>query len=91
MRKDLPLVQVLSRHDCCLCDAAKDVVKQAVEVGMCEWEDIDVDKDSKLSAEYGMDIPVILINGRKAFKHSLSKSALQLRLSREPQGRRSVC
>jgi len=79
----LPVVEVMSRHDCCLCVEAKDVVKRVAEDGVCHWREIDVDMDESLATCYGHDVPVILINGRKAFKHRLDEQALRLRLERE--------
>ncbi|MDX8412116.1 MAG: glutaredoxin family protein [Mariprofundaceae bacterium] len=79
----LPVVEVMSRHDCCLCVEAKDVVKRVAEDGMCHWREVDVDSNVNLVTCYGHDVPVILINGRKAFKHRLDEQALRLRLERE--------
>jgi len=79
----LPVVEVMSRHDCCLCVEAKDVVKRVAEDGACHWRELDVDMDESLATCYGHDVPVILINGRKAFKHRLDEQALRLRLERE--------
>jgi hypothetical protein len=83
MMQTLPVVEVMSRHDCCLCVEAKDVVKRVAEDGMCHWREVDVDMNEALATCYGHDVPVILINGRKAFKHRLDEQALRLRLERE--------
>lgn len=91
MPGNVPLVQILSRRDCCLCEDVKEVVRRVAFRGLCEWEEIDIDVDPELQARYGMEIPVVLINGRKAFKHSLDESALCLRLSREQLRENATC
>jgi hypothetical protein len=42
-----------------------------------------VDRDPALAAAYGADVPVLFVNGRKAFKHRVDPSALRARLARE--------
>jgi len=79
----LPVVEVMSRRDCCLCEDAKDVVRRVAGDGLCRWREVDVDMDSALSRCYGRDVPVILVNGRKAFKYRLDEKSLRLRLERE--------
>jgi len=70
----------MSRRQCCLCDDAKDVVALQAEAGRCTWEVVDVDQDKGLLVKYGMDVPVVLIDGRQAFKHQLSAAELQSEL-----------
>ena len=79
----LPVVEVMSRHECCLCVDAKEVVRRVADDGLCHWREVDVDMDEALATCYGHDVPVILINGRKAFKHRLDEQALRIRLQRE--------
>jgi len=73
-------VQVMSRHDCGLCEHAVMVVKQAAEQGLCTWESIDVDRDKSLLVRYGMDVPVVLVNGELRFRHRLESGALMAEL-----------
>jgi len=40
----------------------------------------DIDADPDLSAKYGHDIPVLFVNGSKAFKHRASVRELGRRL-----------
>ncbi len=40
----------------------------------------DVDSDAGLRHEYGSEIPVILINGREAFRHRVDGPSLERKL-----------
>lgn len=84
-----PHVQVMSRRDCCLCEDAKAVVAAQAEAGRCSWEVVDVDRDKALLVRYGMDVPVILIDGEQAFMHRVSTEELQQKLETLPMEGRS--
>jgi len=86
-----PRVQVLSRHGCCLCDEMKGLVGRLADAGLCAWEEIDIDADDRLRSMYGMDVPVVMINGRRAFKHRATETALRIRLNRERYLERNGC
>ncbi|GAB3676072.1 glutaredoxin family protein [Saccharopolyspora tripterygii] len=56
-------VTVMSREGCHACDdAIADVRRICDELGV-PWSVSDVDADSELRAEYGDQVPVILIDG----------------------------
>ncbi len=70
-----PHVQVMSRHECGLCESAKTVVGRASARGLCSWECVDVDRDKSLLVRYGMDVPVVLVNGTERFRHKVDADA----------------
>lgn len=72
----LPHVEILTRRDCCLCDEAKAVVAAAAASGLCTWGVVDVDADPRLVRRYGLDVPVVRVNGEVRFKHRVPASAL---------------
>ncbi|HYD50138.1 MAG TPA: glutaredoxin family protein [Terriglobales bacterium] len=72
-----------SRPACHLCDEMKAVILPLLSQFDATLEVIDIDTDPELVAAYGHDIPVLLVNGRKAFKHRLTPAELQRRLARE--------
>jgi glutaredoxin len=80
----MPLhLQLFSRPGCHLCDEMKAVVQPlAREIGAV-LEEIDIAGDPALESEYALQIPVLLINGRKAFKYRLTERELRARLRRE--------
>ncbi|MDX8401482.1 MAG: glutaredoxin family protein [Mariprofundaceae bacterium] len=76
-RAEAPLVQVMSRRDCCLCEDAKAVVREARDAGLCRMEVVDVDRDKALLVRYGLDVPVILIDGEEHARHRLDPVAFR--------------
>ena len=69
-----------SRSDCCLCDAMKTVIRQVAERTSLAVEEIDIDSSADLKQKYGEEVPVLFINGRKAFKYRLTARQLAARL-----------
>jgi predicted thioredoxin/glutaredoxin len=68
---DVPHVQIMSRADCCLCDEVALVVAEAGQRHLCPWEKVDIDADAVLHRRYGLDIPVVLIDGEACFRHRI--------------------
>lgn len=75
-------VKVYSKEDCCLCDDVKKVLKRVQIDIPFETIEIDITKDSKNFEEYKDQIPVIFINGHKAFKYRVSENELRKKLKR---------
>ena len=73
------------RTDCHLCDEMRAVVHAVGHDVPFALTEIDVDGDASLAAAYGAEVPVLLVNGRKAFKYRVSPAALRARLGREPE------
>ena len=69
-----------SRSDCCLCDEMKTIVRQVGQKTSLDVEEIDVDSSADLREKYGEEVPVLFINGRKAFKYRLTAKQLSTRL-----------
>jgi glutaredoxin len=69
-----------SRPGCCLCDEMKTVIRGAAQRTPFEFEEIDIDSSADLKQKYGDEIPVLFINGRKAFKYRLTARQLAARL-----------
>jgi glutaredoxin len=71
------------RADCHLCDEMRAVVDAVSREMRFELEEVDVDGDPALAAVYGEEVPVLLVNGRKAFKYRVTPRELRRRLARE--------
>ena len=78
----LPNVTLYTRVGCHLCDVAKDVLEAAQKDRPFELATVDVDTDPDLAGRYGLEVPVVLVNGRKAFKFRVDPAALRARLDR---------
>jgi glutaredoxin len=66
-----PLVTLYTRAGCCLCDDAKRVLEQARARSEFDYDERDIDSDPELLRRYNDEVPVIAINGVKAFKYKL--------------------
>ncbi len=71
------------RAECHLCHEMRAVVEVVRRDMPFELEEVDVDGDPALVAAYGEEVPVLLVNGRKAFKFRVSARELHARLVRE--------
>ena len=69
-----------SRVECCLCDEMKTVIRQVAQRTPLDLEEIDIDSSADLKQKYGEEVPVLFINGRKAFKYRLTARQLTVRL-----------
>ncbi|MGE5217879.1 MAG: glutaredoxin family protein [Chloroflexota bacterium] len=72
-----------SRKDCCLCEAMKAVIGEVARQMPLELEEIDVDGAADLRQKFGDEVPVLYVNGRKAFKYRITARELTKRLGKE--------
>jgi len=77
------IVEIYSKEECPLCDEAKEVLLRVQRRIPFELREVDITKDPALYKEYRYDIPVVWVNGRKAFKHHLEERTVEQRLRRE--------
>ena len=76
-------LRLITRHACHLCDEMAAVVAAVAPRFGANVEIRDVDADPELLARYSEDVPVLLIDGRKAFKYRVTSVALERRLRSE--------
>ncbi len=65
-----------SRSGCHLCDEMKAVVARVAGAIPLSLQEIDISTDPTLEARYGLDIPVLLVDGKKAAKHRVTEAEL---------------
>ena len=65
MANPLPVVTMYSRRNCHLCEVAKEVVESARNEADFEFKVVFIDGDAALEKEYGEEVPVTLINGKR--------------------------
>jgi glutaredoxin len=73
-----------TRADCPLCHEMQAVIERVAREMPLALELVDVDGDPALTAAYGDQVPVLLVNGRQAFAGRVDPPALRARLAREP-------
>jgi hypothetical protein len=54
---------LLTRIGCHLCDDARAAMDRVAAVSGERWAEVDLDADRELEAEYGLRIPVLLLDG----------------------------
>ena len=72
-----PSLTLYSRPGCCLCDDMKAIVAEIQADTAFIVTEIDISAQPELEARFGQDIPVLFINGRKAFKYRVTAGALR--------------
>jgi glutaredoxin len=75
-------VLVYSRNRCHLCDVVKDTLRSLENRATFTWREVDIDQDPELKKLYSESVPVVFIDGRKAFKYHMSEADFLLRLER---------
>jgi thiol-disulfide isomerase/thioredoxin len=68
---------IYSRPGCHLCDEMKDVVRRVAQSVPLSLEEIDISTDPSLEARYGLDIPVLMVEGKKAAKYRIGEDDLR--------------
>jgi glutaredoxin len=74
-------VTLYTRAGCCLCEEAKQVLAAARGRAGFEFEEIDIDRYPEWLPLYNDEVPVIAIDGRKAFKYKVSMDEFLKRLA----------
>lgn len=74
-------VTLYTRRGCHLCDEAKQAIAAAARRATFDYEELDIDADPELRRLYNEEVPVITVDGRKAFQYRLTAEALLERLA----------
>ena len=66
-----------SRPSCHLCDEMKAVVNRVARQMPVALAEVDITTDPELEARYGIEIPVLMIDGKKAAKYRITEDDLR--------------
>jgi glutaredoxin len=75
-------VVIYSRPGCHLCDDAKEVVERVRRRIPFDLRVTNIETDPQLEKEYGEQIPVILIDGKPAFKYRVNETEFEKKVKR---------
>jgi glutaredoxin len=75
-------VEIYSRPGCHLCDEAKIVIERVHRRVAFGLKVINVETDKDFEKEYGEQVPVVLINGIKAFKYRVDETEFENKVKR---------
>ena len=75
-------IEIYSRPGCHLCDEAKEVIERIQRRYAFAVRVINIEEDPALETAYGTEIPVVFINGSKAFKYRVDEAELEKKVRR---------
>jgi len=75
-------VEIYSKPDCHLCDEAKVVLLGVQSRYWFEITEVDITRDQAIYQEYKEQIPVVFIDGSKAFKYRVDEAKFVRKLKR---------
>ncbi len=74
-------VVVYSRKGCHLCEIIKESLVKLQRRGSFDWREVDVDADEELRRQFTDEVPVVFIDGRKAFKYRMDEQEFLRKLA----------
>ena len=77
-------VVLFTKPGCCLCDTVKAQLAKLRAMQTFELREVNILEDSSAYAKFSEEIPVVFIDGRKAFNYHLDEEAFLRRLEARP-------
>ncbi len=81
--REVSRLTLYTRPNCSLCHTMKATLLEVQVDTPFQLETIDISTDPKLNARFGLEIPLLYINGRRAFMYELSAAELRRCLDQE--------
>lgn len=75
-------VVLYSRKGCHLCEIVKESLAKLSRQTQFSWQEVDVDSNEALRRQFTDEVPVVFINGKKAFKYRMDEQDFLRKLSR---------
>jgi glutaredoxin len=75
-------VEIYTRPGCHLCDDAKEVIERIRQSYPFRLSIINIETNRELETAYGTEIPVVTINGNKAFKYRVDQTEFERKVKR---------
>jgi hypothetical protein len=75
---------LFTKPGCCLCETVKAQLGKLRALEPFELREVNILEDSAAYSQFHEEIPVVFINGRKAFKYHLDEKAFLRRLKSRP-------
>jgi glutaredoxin len=74
-------VILYSRHGCHLCEVVKESLERLTQRASFTWREVDIDADENLKQQFNTEVPVVFIDGRKAFKYHMDEGEFLKKLA----------
>jgi glutaredoxin len=75
-------ITLYSRPGCHLCEEMRKTTEPIAREYGAVFEEVDVDDDSAIAARFDLEVPVLCVDGEKAFSIRVTPAALRNRLAR---------
>ncbi len=75
-------LEILTKKDCCLCDAAKIIIDRVLKDYQARLVITDIESDNDLFEQYKERIPVLKINGEEHFVFKVHEITLRKKLDK---------
>jgi glutaredoxin len=75
-------IEIYTRPGCHLCDTAKEVIERVGRRTPFVLSVINIETNPELEKLYGEQIPVVFINGNKAFKYRVDEAELEKKVKK---------
>jgi glutaredoxin len=75
-------VVLYSRRGCHLCEIVKESLSKLARQAQFSWQEVDVDSEESLRRQFTDEVPVVFINGKKAFKYRMDERDFLRKLAR---------
>src|SRR5215469_16827852 len=85
-RRSMIELTLYTRNDCELCREMEEVIAAELPNFDARINRIEIDGNPGLEARFGLEVPVLFVNDRKAFKYRCTPRELRKRLAREARG-----
>ena len=74
------VAELYTTEECSLCREMKSVLERVGREYPLTIKEIDISSDASLYARFAEEVPVLFLDGRKAFKYRVSEAALRRKL-----------
>lgn len=78
-------VQLYTKKGCHLCVVARDIILRVLRKVPFEFQEIDIESSSDLYERFKEEIPVVFVNGERAFTYRVHEGELRRMLKRHQQ------
>jgi glutaredoxin len=69
------------RRGCHLCEVIRESLVKLARQAQFEWHEVDVESNAELRRQFTDEVPVVFINGRKAFKYRMDEKEFLKKLA----------
>ena len=80
-------VQLYTKKGCHLCIVAREIILRVLKEIPFEFQEIDIESSNDLYRRFKEEVPVVFVNGERAFTYRVSEKKLRRILKRhQPKG-----